>query len=564
MNFRQLKIWRDQHAPLLEQAVAAITARLPFAPFSDELTSYDKTLIEQGEQQFMNILGSRFQVGEHKRADQTRKWVGGEISPYGFPLGITYRAEDFKELAKRANHAMKEWERLSVSFRAAVLCEAISKIHDKTFLFSHIGMHTSGHGFFMGFHANAIHAQARALESVANVYQIEKGLDKELHSEFVIGDGPPQRIQSSFRSKPLGLSLVYSGQVVPTWGAYPAIFASLAAGCPVITIPHSNAVLPIALTVRIIKSVCTEAGISQDIVNIFCSDDEKDYRAAALHPSVKIIDYMGKSEFGDWLRQHAWHARVLTQQSSYTPIFVHSTVDYDGMIENLAFGLCSYSAQLCTSPQNIYVLREGIRIPGGNITVEKFQSDLVAEIDMLIQKIKPSRELLGAIADVASVQNIHRFTEGKFGRVLRSSKTIIDPDFEAARIMTPLVLTVRSPPDACFDTYAREITGPVSFVIDKDDFKNVVKELRNLSHKFGLLGVGLYTTDAKIENAMKHIAADIGALLSINFCQNYYISQCAVFTDIHGGSINPSSNVTYGAPLFYHSRLRLTESRKIF
>ncbi|MDE9432289.1 hypothetical protein [Xenorhabdus bovienii] len=216
MNFRQLKIWRDQHAPLLEQAVAAITARLPFAPFSDELTSYDKTLIEQGEQQFMNILGSRFQVGEHKRADQTRKWVGGEISPYGFPLGIIYRAEDFKELAKRANHAMKEWERLSVSFRAAVLCEAISKIHDKTFLFSHIGMHTSGHGFFMGFHANAIHAQARALESVANVYQIEKGLDKELHSEFVIGDGPPQRIQSSFRSKPLGLSLVYSGQVVPT------------------------------------------------------------------------------------------------------------------------------------------------------------------------------------------------------------------------------------------------------------------------------------------------------------------------------------------------------------
>ncbi|MCP9267433.1 hypothetical protein M5U04_04820 [Xenorhabdus sp. XENO-1] len=123
---------------------------------------------------------------------------------------------------------------------------------------------------------------------------------------------------------------------------------------------------------------------------------------------------------------------------------------------------------------------------------------------------------------------------------------------------------MRSQPDACFDTYAREITGPVSFVIDKDNFKNVVKELRNLSHKFGLLGVGLYTTDAKIENAMKHIAADIGALLSINFCQNYYISQCAVFTDIHGGAINPSSNVTYGAPLFYHSRLRLTESRKIF
>ncbi|EEW05523.1 aldehyde dehydrogenase-related protein [Vibrio mimicus VM603] len=563
MNVRKLKVWRKQHAQMLESAVAAVISRQPFSPFSDELTSYDKASIDEGERQFERLQGARFKVDPGVGPDLTGTRIGAEMSPYGFPLGISYRAENFDSLVKKAHHAMKKWEQLSVSYRAAVLCEAITRIHRKTFLFAHIGMHTSGHGFFMGFHANAIHAQARALESVANIYQIESALGKELDSECVVGNGSLQRIQRHFKPRPLGLSLVYSGQVVPTWGAYPALFASLAAACPVILIPHTNAILPMALTVKIIKSVCAEAGICGDIVGLFCSDNEEDYRKAALHKAVKIIDYMGKTEFGDWLRQYAWHARVMTQKSSHTAVFVHSTENYDGMVENLAFGLCSYSAQLCTSPQTIYVLRDGVRVPDGVVPVEQFQCDLVSKVDVLLQRFSPARELLGAVVDSASMENIRQYQQGQVGKVLRVSEAINDPDFEGARVVTPLVIAISSPALGCFEHYAKEVAGPVSFVVERQDVGDVVQELGRAGHEFGLLGIGLYTSDTQVEKVMTHIAADVGALLSINFCQNYYISQCSIFTDIHGGAINPASDVIYGTPIFYHCRLRLTESRKI-
>lgn len=563
MNVRRLKMWRDQHRPMMNSAIVAVKSRQPYSPFSDELTSYERAQIEQGEIRFKRLLDSKFQIDRHSLADIGEKRVGKETSPYGFPLGISYRAEHFDSLVKKANRSMSKWEHLSVELRSALLCEAITRIHADTFLFSHVGMHTSGHGFFMGFHANAIHAQARALESVARICQITAELTQQLDSELTVGDAQPQRILRNFQPKPAGLSLVYSGRVAPTWGAYPSVFASLAAGCPVIVIPHPEAILPLALTVKAIKSVCAEAGVSADIINLFCSDNDADYRKAAQHRSVKLIDYMGKSEFGKWLRQHAWHARVMTQQSAQTSVFVHSTDNYDGMIENLAFGLCSYSAQLCTSPQNIYVLKDGIQLPDKIITLDTFQRDLVAKIDQLLQRFQPPRDLLGVIIGKQTVADIRQCEGARFANVLRHCELLQDPEFADAQVLTPSVIAVQPGFSSSLEYYANEVAGPVSFVIVKDDLKTVARELSYVGQEFGVLGLGLYTIDANVEKAMKCVAADIGALLSVNFCSNYFISQCSVFTDIHGGAVNSSSDVTYGAPAFYHSRLRMTEDRKV-
>lgn len=563
MNMRKLKAWREQHGPLLAAAMSAVRTRQPYNPFSDELADYDPALVYQGEKKFNALLGSAFRLEPGVIDVSSTRYAGAERSPYGFDLDIAYPCEAFTPLVDRAEAAMRKWQQVETELRCALLCEVITRLHADTFLFAHVGMHTSGHGLFMGFHANAIHAQARALESVANVCEVSRELSCRLDNQLVIGEGEVQRIVRDFSCMPAGLSLVYAGQVVPTWGAYPGLFASLAAGCPVILVPHANAILPIALTVKAIKAVCAQVGLPGDIVNLLHSDNPAHYRDAALHGSVRLIDYMGGSEFGGWLRQHAWHARVMTLQSAQTAVFVHSTADYDGMLENLAFGLCSYSAQLCTSPQNIYVLSEGVGVPGGRVAVEQFQKDLVARVERLLERFTPPRELLGAVLDSACLARIRALENAHFARVLRRAEALEDADFPGACIISPSIIEVRSGFASAVEHYAGEVCGPVSFMVQKQGLRELISELRHVGKHHGMLGLGLYTQDGGVENALIQVSAQIGAVLSVNFCKNFFISQCSVFTDIHGGATGPAADVTYGGPAFYHARLRMTERRKV-
>ncbi len=563
MNARKLKAWQAQHATMMCQAVEATRTRQPYQPYSDEMVDYNNAQIEQGAYRFKRLLGAPFNIGPEPQFGDHVRWAGSERSPYGFDLGISYRVEDFEVLARKADKAMRKWRQLDVELRSALLCEVIARLHADTFLFAHVGMHTSGHGLFMGFHANAVHAQARALESVAGVLAVSRELTCQFEAPLVVGQGERQALSRDFAAMPTGLSLVFAGQVVPTWGAYPGLFASLAAGCAAIVVPHGNAVLPMALTIKTIKAACAQVGVPHDIVNLFYSDELSAYRQAALHPDVRLIDYMGGAEFGCWLRQHAWQAKVMTQQSAQTAVFLHSTADYDGMLDNLAFGLCSYSAQLCTSPQTLYVLPEGIGLADGVVPVEQFERDLVARIDQVLGRFASPRELLGALVTPASLSEIRACETARFARVLRQAAQVRDPDYPQACIVTPSVIAVRQGFASSVDHYAREIRGPVSFIIQKPNLRALLAELREVGQHHGALGLGLYTIDSGVEHALRQVSQEMGVLLSINFSKNFYISQCAVFTDIHGGSTGAAANVTYGSPAFYHARLRLTEQRKL-
>ncbi|WP_028634613.1 aldehyde dehydrogenase family protein [Pseudomonas parafulva] len=563
MNSRKLKAWQAQHAAMLHQALEATRTRKPYQPYSDEMVDYDNAQVEQGAYRFKRLLGAPLHIEPQPQCRSQEHWAGSERSPYGFDLGISYRVEDFQVLACKADKAIRKWRQLEVEQRSALLCEVVNRLHADTFLFAHVGMHTSGHGLFMGFHANAVHAQARALESVAGVLAVSRELTCQFEAPMAVGQGQQQALSREFATMPTGLSLIFAGQVVPTWGAYPGLFASLAAGCAAIVVPHGNAVLPIALTIKTIKAVCAQVGVPQDIVNLFYSDELSAYRQAALHPDVRLIDYMGGTEFGCWLRQHAWQARVMTQQSAQTAVFLHSTGDYDGMLENLAFGLCSYSAQLCTSPQTLYVLPEGILLEDGVVTVEQFERDLVARIEQVLGRYSSLRDLLGAMLVPTSLSEIRACEAARFARVLRHAEEVRDPDYPQARIVTPSLIAVRQGFASSVKHYAQEIRGPVSFVIQKPDLRCLLAELREVGQHHGTLGLGLYTLDSRVEHALRNISQEMGALLSINFSKNFYISQCAVFSDIHGGSTGAAANITYGSPAFYHARLRVTEQRKL-
>jgi acyl-CoA reductase-like NAD-dependent aldehyde dehydrogenase len=69
----------------------------------------------------------------------------------------------------------------------------------------------------------------------------------------------------------------------PTWNTYPGLFAALATGNAVIVKPHSNAILPAAITVRTIRAVLAENGIDPNLVSLCVSTDKRETTQALAH-----------------------------------------------------------------------------------------------------------------------------------------------------------------------------------------------------------------------------------------------------------------------------------------
>jgi len=65
-----------------------------------------------------------------------------------------------------------------------------------------------------------------------------------------------------------GPAVVIGCGTFPTWNTYPGLFAALATGNPVIVKPHSNAILPAALTVRVLRELLTEQGLDPNVVQL--------------------------------------------------------------------------------------------------------------------------------------------------------------------------------------------------------------------------------------------------------------------------------------------------------
>ena len=84
-----------------------------------------------------------------------------------------------------------------------------------------------------------------------------------------------------------------------------------------------------------------------------------------MRPEVRIIDYTGSTAFGDWLETNARQAQVYTEKAGVNTVVIDSTDDYKGMLGNLAFSLSLYSGQMCTTPQNLLIPRDGITTDAG-------------------------------------------------------------------------------------------------------------------------------------------------------------------------------------------------------
>lgn len=536
------------HRTTLEAAVTALACREYWTPYPEVPSGkiYGETAKAEGEAAFTALMGQDFDLPGHP--GQAR--AGAEVSPFGPTLGIRYPAATPDQLIVAATAAAPALAAASPQVRVGVCIEALARLNRHSFLIGNATMHTTGQAFAMAFQAGGPHAQDRGLEAVAAAYAEMTRFAAQARWEKPQGKAAPIVMQKSWTLRPAGIALTIGCNTFPTWNSYPGLFASLATGNPVIVKPHPRAILPLALTVRVLREVLAEAGLPADAVLLAVDEPGAEItKTLATRPEVKLIDYTGSSAFGGWLRDNARQAQLFTEEAGVNSVVIAATSDLDGMCANLAFALSLYSGQMCTSPQNLYVPAGGIETDKGHKSFDEVASALVVAIDGLLSDPARAAGICGAIANPATQARTE--SAAAIGRVLRHGAARGEPG--------PLLLAVDSHDPAA----AQECFGPVAFLIATTDADAGIAQAANLAAEKGAITAALYDTDeARIARA-EAAFAQAGVNLSINLTGNIFVNQSAAFSDFHVTGANPAGNASLTDTAFVATRFRRVMSRRL-
>lgn len=544
----------QRHRPTLHAALAAAAKRDYWSAYSEIPSGkiYGETARDDGLTAYEALLGKFFELPGHPANDT----VGAEVSPFGPTLAITYPAASVDGLVAASRAAAPQWACTSAEVRVGICLEILARLNARSFEIANAVMHTTGQAFAMAFQAGGPHAQDRGLEAVAYAYAEMTRTPSRATWTKPQGRGEPIVMEKHWRILPRGVSLVIGCNTFPTWNSYPGLFASLATGNTVIVKPHPAAILPLAITVEIIRQVLVEEGFSADIV-VLASDapGAEISKDLVQHPAVAIIDYTGSNSFGSWVRENAGSADVYTEEAGVNSIVIGATGNFAGMCSNIAFSLSLYSGQMCTAPQDIFVPRGGIETNEGHKSFDEVASGIAGAVDGLLADPARAAGVCGAIANPATLS---RLAEARsLGRILRDSAPV--EGLDDARTATPLILAVDA---ADTEAYGEERFGPIAFVVAVDDVTDGVNRAADLAERKGAITAALYETDeAQILAAADRFAA-AGVNLSVNLTGGIYVNQSAAFSDFHVTGANPAGNASLTDAAFVANRFRVVMWRR--
>ncbi|UIX32582.1 phenylacetic acid degradation protein PaaN [Streptomyces sp. GQFP] len=554
-----------QHRPTLDQALEAIRTRAYWSPHPEHPKAYgeDGSLdLAAGKAAFDAVLNTRLDLDQPGTDD----WVGGEESPYGIALGVTYPHADVDVLLPAMKAGQRAWRDAGAEVRAMVCLEILKRISGRTHEFAHAVMHTSGQAFMMAFQAGGPHAQDRGLEAVAYAYAEQVRTPGTAEWNKPQGKRDPLALTKHFTPVPRGVALLIGCNTFPTWNGYPGLFASLATGNAVLVKPHPRAVLPLALTVQVAREVLAETGFDPNLVALAAErPGEGIAKTLATRPEIRVIDYTGSTAFGDWLEANARQAQVYTEKAGVNTVIVESTDNYKGMLSNLAFALSLYSGQMCTTPQNLLIPRDGIRTEEGHKSYDEVVTGLAAAVGGLLGDDARANGLLGAIVNPDVKARLE--AAAGLGEVALTSREITNPDFPDAVVRTPVIVKLDGA-QKYWDgadseaAYMSECFGPVSFAVAVDSAAEAVRLLRRTVREKGAMTVGAYTTDPEFEQAVEEACLEECAQLSLNLTGGVYVNQTAAFSDFHGSGGNPAANAALCDGAFVANRFRVVEVRR--
>ncbi len=546
----------EKHRATLEGAVAAIASRAYWSAYNEMPSpkAYGETAPDDGKRAFEAHLGKQFELGQPGQSG----WHGGETSPYGMALGVSYPVCDPDALIAAGLAAMKGWQDVGADGRTGICLEILDRLNKQSFELAHAVMMTTGQGWMMAFQAGAPHAQDRGLEAVAYAWREQSFVPAETVWEKPQGKNPPLVMKKHFQIVGRGIGLVIGCGTFPTWNTYPGLFAALATGNAVIVKPHSNAILPAAITVRTIRAVLAEHGLDPNLVSLCVADKRATTQALATHPAVRSVDFTGSNVFGQWLIDNCRQAQVYAELAGVNNIVIDSTNAYKAMLGNLAFTLSLYSGQMCTTSQALLVPAGGIETEDGHKSYDEVCADLGKAIERFLSKPEVAHAVLGAIQSADTFDRIELANSGQLGKVVLASTALTNPDFPAAKVRTPVLLACDATDEKA---YMEERFGPISFVVKVADTAAAIALSERVVTTHGALTVGLYSTRQEVIDAMTDASWRGKVALSINLTGGVFVNQSAAYSDYHGTGGNPSANASYSDSAFVANRFRVVQRR---
>ncbi|MDD2547155.1 MAG: phenylacetic acid degradation protein PaaN [Burkholderiaceae bacterium] len=546
----------DKHRATLDGALHAIATRGYWSPYSEMPSpkAYGETAAAEGQRAYAAHLGQDFVLDQPGQTG----WGGKEVSPYGSPLDVRYPLCHPEALVAAGLAAMPGWQAVGAEGRTGLCLEMLARLNRQSFELGHAVMQTTGQGWMMAFQAGAPHAQDRGLEAVAYAWREQSFVPAEATWEKPQGKNPPLRMKKHFEVVGRGVGLVIGCGTFPTWNTYPGLFAALATGNAVIVKPHSNAILPAAITVRTLRAVLAENGIDPNLVTLCVTDEHRTTQALATHPDVKSVDFTGGNAFGQWLITHCQQAQVYAELAGVNHLLIDSTDAYQAMLGNLAFTLSLYSGQMCTTTQAILVPAGGIDTDEGHKSYDAVCEDLGQAIARFLSKTEVACAVLGAIQSDATVDRIAHAHSGQLGRVVLASQRLEHPDFPAARVHTPVLLACDAADEAA---YMEERFGPISLVVKVADTAAGIALSERIVRQHGALTAGVYSTRAEVIEAMTQATWRGKVALSINLTSGVFVNQSSAFSDYHGTGGNPAANAAYADSAFVANRFRVVQRR---
>jgi len=549
----------DKHAASLQAARHACLERGWFSLFQETPDRHPggEAAREAAAAAFRSQLGRAFDLDQPGTLDR----VGDEVSPYTCePLGIDYPLADVDALFAAARQALPGWAAAPPNARLGVCMEIVERLYADVFLNAQAVMHTAGQGALMSYAGSGTNALDRGVEALAYAQAAMADVPAEAVWERRFGS-TTLRLRKRYRLVPRGVAVCFACATFPTWNAYPAMLASLATGNAVLVKPHPTAILPMALAVRACREVLAGAGYSPDLVTLCCDTAAQPVgKRLVKHPEAAIIDFTGSARFGAWVEGNAAPALCYTETSGVNTVVVESVDAPEPVVRSLAMTMSLFSAQMCTSPQNVYVPREGVRCGRGRIPPDEFGAALADAISALAADHRRAGQIMAAIQSPGTLALLDEMTESgrSRGRLLRESAPYPHAEFPAARTRTPLLVAVET---GAQDLYGEERFGPVGFVITAADRDAALAEAAADARRGGAITAFVYSTDpAYLARAEQAFSAS-GAQLTCNLTGPMPLNFAAAYSDYHVTGLNPAGNATLTDLAFVASRFRITQVR---
>ncbi|MCH8990856.1 MAG: phenylacetic acid degradation protein PaaN [Acidobacteria bacterium] len=544
----------DKHRDTLEQALEAINKRSYWSAFPEHPKAYGEDAPADGEAAFEARLGKPFSLDQPHDGYLAVE----ETSPYGIELDIDYPKSSIEQLIDGAQDASVQWGKTSPEARAGVLIEVLDRLAAQSFEMGHAVMATTGQSFLMAFQAGGPHALDRALEAIAYTYAEQHRLPAPMTWEKPQGKREPLVIDKEWVIRPRGVAVTIGVSTFPTWNGYPGIFASLAAGNPVIVKPHPATILPFAIMVETARAVFQDAGFDPNLVTLLTDTPGAPVaKDLVMHPAVAIVDYTGGPSFGTWLEENVHHAAVYTEKAGVNSVILDSADDLADVFRNLSVSMTMYSGQMCTTPQNLYIPRGGVKVGGEVVPFDDVAVGFAAAIDGLLSDDERAVGLLGAIkTDEISARIDEAATSGD---VLLESRQIDHPAFPKATVRTPVVVKVDA---ADRNTYMREMFGPIVYVVATESTDESLQLAARSAREKGAITWLVYTTDEAVTDSAIDAAVEGGVSVAFNLTGGLYVNQSAAFSDFHVTGHNPAGNASLTDPAFVAGRFKVIGVRR--